>query len=108
MTNKQEWYHGRITGLTPKGDIASDEVPYSSMSVAWLRNHLNQKASELIRVHGFRYRAQDDPNTIVLLHPTRDNISFLMSIEACSRLDPDCQGECLYEEVPNAGNDGRG
>lgn len=93
MTN-QLWFHGRMTGLNPQGDPVSDEVPFSSVSEQWLRNHLAQKATNLIRLYNFRPDRAQDPNTITLLHPKQACVSYVMTIDACLDGNPDCQGEC--------------
>ena len=102
MTTKQPWFHGRVTGLSPAGDPVSHEVPFSSMSQQWIRNHLAEKATQLMKVYGFRSERRDDPNTIILLHPTKDCMSFVLTCEECPKQDADCEGGCDKEETSAA------
>ena len=100
----QEWYHGRIEAFKPTGEKVQNSVPFNSISVSWIRNHLAEKATELVRRVGFRVKPkQRDPNTIELLHPTQEVVSVRMTTSRCRLDNPDCEGGCLADDNEDGG-----
>lgn len=88
-----EYYYGTLQSFTPEGELVEDKVLCHNPSVSWVRNKLGDHAAGLKRAYGFRWWHYGNKNEIVLLHPTQDVISYVLTVKDIDN-EPSLCAEC--------------
>jgi hypothetical protein len=101
MPQHQEWYHLVVEAFKPTGELLTRTVPLNSVSISWLARKAGERMTPLCHL-GFRHSGKwafsQGAAADVLLHPTKDVVSYRFTIVPCSLLDADCDGTCYKGE----------